>query len=369
MFFFRLLAVGAPRFSHRLPAFSRAPGRLGTGAVLLMGALATPGWAQQGSGPISLTAPPAESSPAYGAEFGPGGGASSPGQPVPLVPSGGEAGGSSVSPPSFSSSATSGASPLGSDLPDREVGRAPGTPPASYPPAIASEPVASSPGAAGSVGPSVSAGAGAVPVSEAAAEARALMGAAEATFVRLTADTGFGPTVRDLMTRARGVLIVPDFYKAGFFLAAAYGNGVLMARGPDGRWSDPAFYRLTAGSLGFQVGLQNNEVVMVIMTEAGLRAVMEDHFKGGATISATFFLVGGGADASTTTDIGQDIYAYSHSVGLFGGAGLEGTAIQPRTAWNEAVYGGGVTPDAILIQRVAHTDLAQGLHRALAGVR
>lgn len=207
------------------------------------------------------------------------------------------------------------------------------------------------------------------PSAEAYADARAALSGAEATLVRLTTTSGFKDALASLIQRARAVMIIPDFYKAGFILGAAYGNGVLLARQPDGRFSDPAFYRLTAGSIGFQAGIQTNEVIMCIMTDAGLKAVLEDQFKGGANASATFFLVGGGADASTTTDLGEDIYAFSHSVGLFGGAGLEGTAIEPRHDWNVALYGSGTTPDAILFQGRVGTPFAESLKHLLAGGR
>ncbi|WP_157879169.1 lipid-binding SYLF domain-containing protein [Pararhodospirillum photometricum] len=282
--------------------------------------------------------------------------------PIPLVGSGGS--------PAYGQEFGTAPAPASEALPEREVGRAP-TP-------LTPEPAGDGATTSGSFSYSTDTPAAAprateapgtgAPLSSAAQEeAQALMSAAQATIERLTRDSGFQDTLKDLLRRARGVLIVPAFYKAGFFLGAAYGNGVLMARLPDGSLSDPAFYRLTAGSFGFQIGMQSNEIVMVLMTEAGLRAVMEDRFKGGATASATFFLIGGGADASTTTALGQDIYAFSHSVGLFGGAGLEGTAIEPRPVWNEAVYGGGATPAAIVLQGVARTPRAAALRQAVPG--
>ncbi len=197
-------------------------------------------------------------------------------------------------------------------------------------------------------------------------EAAGVVLEAEATVRRLTTNSGFKTQLQQLIRDARAVMVIPNFYKAGFVLGAAYGNGVLLVRGAGGGFSAPAFYRLTAGSIGFQAGVQNNEVVMAIMTDAGLRAVMEDQFKGGANIGVTFLTVGGGAEAATTTDVGEDIYAFSHSVGLFGGAGFEGTAIEPRPEWNAAAYGAGITLDDILFNQRASSMEAQGLQAALA---
>ncbi|MGB0695087.1 MAG: lipid-binding SYLF domain-containing protein [Rhodospirillaceae bacterium] len=197
-------------------------------------------------------------------------------------------------------------------------------------------------------------------------EARAVIHSAEATVTRLLSEAGFSESLSGLIKDSRAVLVVPDFYKAGVIIGGSYGNGVLLVRGPDGFFSDPAFYRLTSGSVGLQLGMQNAETVIVIMTDEGLNAVMNDGFKGGANVNLTFGLIGAGADASTTSDVGEDLYAFSHNVGLFGGAGLEGTSIEPRDAWNYAFYGFTVTPEGILLNReTSHPDVFR-LKNALA---
>ncbi|MBE1236540.1 lipid-binding SYLF domain-containing protein [Phaeovibrio sulfidiphilus] len=202
---------------------------------------------------------------------------------------------------------------------------------------------------------------------EARRDARALILASEATLYRMMTDGGSAKSLNDLLPKARGLLIVPSFTRAGFIVGGAWGNGILMTRLRDGSWSSPAFYRLTAGSLGLQVGIQDAEIVFLLMTEAGIRAVMQDQFKGGATASATFLFVGGGAEASTTTNVGADIYGFSQSTGLYGGLNLEGTAVEPRYSWNQAIYGPGLSPAAIAVDGRAQTPLADGLKEFLAG--
>lgn len=192
-------------------------------------------------------------------------------------------------------------------------------------------------------------------------DARALVLSSEATLYRLMSNSGVKKSLDNLLPTARGILIVPSFTRAGFLVGGAWGNGVLLARHPSGQWSSPAFYRLTAGSIGLQIGIQDNEMIYMIMTEAGLRAVMEDQFKGGATASATFLFVGGGADASTTTNVGADIYGFSQSIGLYGGLNLEGTAVEPRYNWNRAVYGEGTSPTSIVIDGRFNSPIADGL--------
>lgn len=202
---------------------------------------------------------------------------------------------------------------------------------------------------------------------EALRDARALVLSSEATLYRLMSDSGVKKSLDNLLPNARGILIVPSFTRAGFLFGGAWGNGVLMARLPSGQWSSPAFYRLTAGSIGLQIGVQDNEMIYMIMTDAGLRAVMDDQFKGGATASATFLFVGGGADASTTTNVGADIYGFSQSIGLYGGLNLEGTAVEPRYNWNRAVYGEGTSPAAIVLDGRFSSPIADGLRGFLSG--
>ena len=178
-----------------------------------------------------------------------------------------------------------------------------------------------------------------------------MVGKAQATVERLRRDPNLEDNIASLLARAKGVLIVPDLVKGGFLLGAEYGTGVLLTRDADGRWSGPAFYSVASGSIGLQIGLQDAEAMFVIMTDGGLRAVMENRFKAGADAGVALLHVGAGAEAATTLNVGGDIYAFSRAVGLYGGASLEGSGILPRHSWNAAYYGGNPTPEDILIAR------------------
>lgn len=186
------------------------------------------------------------------------------------------------------------------------------------------------------------------------------------TVERLRSDPQLRGDVNSLLSRARGVLIIPDLVKGGFILGAEYGTGVLLTRDASGRWSGPAFYSIASGSLGLQVGVQNAESMFVIMSEGGLRAVMEDRFKAGADAGVAMAHVGAGAEASTTGNVGADIYAFSKAVGLYGGASLEGSGILPRHSWNAAYYGGAPHPDDILLTRRHDSRQADRLRDILA---
>ena len=153
------------------------------------------------------------------------------------------------------------------------------------------------------------------------------------------------------LSNAKAVLVIPSYYKIGFVLGGAYGDGMLLTRQSDGRFGDPAFYRMTSGSIGLQIGMQSAAIIFMIMTERGLSAVLNDEFKLGANVGMTLGTLGVGAEAATTTNLGLDIVAYSTAAGLFAGGALEGAVIKPRKDWNAAVYGVGNDNPSAIVQR------------------
>ena len=144
---------------------------------------------------------------------------------------------------------------------------------------------------------------------------------------------------RRALSRARAVLICPRVFKAGFILGGEGGACVLLARAGNGTWSYPAFYGMGSGSIGFQIGIQDAQFVMMIMTEKGLNAVLNSQFKFGADASLAIATIGAGIQGSTTSALGADIVAFSQTRGLYGGVSLEGSLMGQRTSWNAAYYG------------------------------
>ena len=181
---------------------------------------------------------------------------------------------------------------------------------------------------------------------------------------RMLADPDL-PKLREWIGKARGVLIIPELVKGGFILGAEGGSGVLLVRGPDGTWSSPAFYTLAAASFGFQAGGQVSEVVFTLMTEGAVEALLSDEIKLGVDASIAVGPFGMGVEASTTTNLDADIYAVSKSVGLFGGASLEGAKLISRSALNDDYYGAAATPRAVLIERSFFNPQAEKLRNAL----
>jgi lipid-binding SYLF domain-containing protein len=144
---------------------------------------------------------------------------------------------------------------------------------------------------------------------------------------------------KDLLRRAKAVMVCPRIFKAGFFFGGEGGNCVLLARAGNGTWSYPAFYSIGSGSFGFQFGIEDNQLLMLIMTEHGLNAVLDSQVKLGANAGIAIATLGGGVQGSTTTAVGADIVAFAASRGLFGGVALEGSVMSSQTDWDQSYYG------------------------------
>jgi lipid-binding SYLF domain-containing protein len=140
-------------------------------------------------------------------------------------------------------------------------------------------------------------------------------------------------------------------YKGAILFGAEGGSGVLLAKGGEGRWSYPAFYFLGSGSFGLQFGAQTAEVMLLIMTERGLRAVLNQKVEVGAEINAAIGPYGVGGKAATTANLGVDIFTYSLNQGAFLGFSLEGAVIYPRSEWTTGYYGNNrATSRAVAIE-------------------
>jgi SH3 domain-containing YSC84-like protein 1 len=144
---------------------------------------------------------------------------------------------------------------------------------------------------------------------------------------------------KSLLRNAKAVMICPRIFKAGFFFGGEGGSCVMLARGGNGTWSYPAFYTIGSGSFGLQFGIEDNQLLMLIMTEKGLNAVLDSQIKLGANASVAVATVGASIQGSTTTAVGADIVAFAASRGLFGGIALEGSVMSTDTQWNQAYYG------------------------------
>ena len=170
---------------------------------------------------------------------------------------------------------------------------------------------------------------------------------------------------RKLLAVAKGVIVFPQVLKAGFFLGGAGGGGVLLGKDQAGNWSSPAFYKMGQGSIGLQFGAQVNELVLVIMTDKGLQAIINNQVKLGGDLSAAVGPVGTTLGASTTTNMKVDVFSFAISKGLFIGASVEGSVLTSNAEGNESYYGKPVTSQQIVIERTVSNSQADGLKAAL----
>lgn len=195
-------------------------------------------------------------------------------------------------------------------------------------------------------------------------DAEALVEKARLTFLELYNDPNYTQLKRH-MKLAKAVLIIPNQLKGAFIVGAQGGSGVLIAKDQNGAWGYPGFYTIGAGSLGFQIGFQNSSAVLVILTERGLDAVIDNQVKLGVDVSVAMGPVGQGLSGATTTAAGADIVAFARTEGLFAGGSLEGSLIVKRDDWNADFYGQGLSPRDIVLGNKYSNPKADALRQAL----
>ena len=174
-----------------------------------------------------------------------------------------------------------------------------------------------------------------------------------------------GTDAQYVLKRARAVMICPQVFKAGFLLGGQGGSCVLVARDGAGSWSAPAFYGLGGGSIGFQAGIQDAEVMLMVMSDKGLGAVMDSQFKLGADASATFVDLGGGIEGATTAALRADIVGFTRARGLYAGISLSGSLLGAKSDWNAAYYGRPVAAQQIVLGMEATNPAADPLRQVL----
>ncbi len=177
--------------------------------------------------------------------------------------------------------------------------------------------------------------------------------------------TSLGDAPRDMLRKSRAAMVCPRVFKAGFFAGAEGGGCVLLTRSGNGTWSYPAFYALGSGSFGFQFGVQDAQLILLILTQKGLDALLDSQFKVGANASIAVATVGAEIQGSTTAAVGADIVAFAMSRGLFGGIALEGSIMSTRTEWNQGYYGQPFGARQIVVQMQGVNPGADPLRQVL----
>ena len=147
---------------------------------------------------------------------------------------------------------------------------------------------------------------------------------------------------RDLLDKAECVIVLPSVKKGAFGIGGSYGRGVMVCRsGPHykGRWGAPALYALEGVSIGFQLGGQATDFVLLVMNAKGAQSLLSSKVKLGADASAAAGPKGRTAESATDIVMNAEILSYSRNKGLFAGVSLEGSTLRSDGSANEKLYG------------------------------
>lgn len=156
---------------------------------------------------------------------------------------------------------------------------------------------------------------------------------------------------QDLLDKAECVVVLPSVKKAAFGIGASYGRGVMICRSGEhytGPWGPPALYALEGGSIGFQLGVQGTDFVLLVMNPKGARSLLSSKVKLGADASAAAGPKGRTAEGATDVVMSAEILSYSRNKGLFAGISLEGSTLRSDGSANEKLYGQKLTAKEII---------------------
>lgn len=158
---------------------------------------------------------------------------------------------------------------------------------------------------------------------------------------------------QDLVDKARCVMVFPSVVKAAFVVGGSYGRGVMVCRtGQDftGPWGAPAMMALEAGSVGFQIGGQATDFVILVLNPRGVDSMLHSKVKLGADASIAAGPKGRDAQAATDVTFRTEMLSYSRSRGAFAGVSLEGSTLRPDDDANRRVYGRDITAARIIAE-------------------
>ena len=166
---------------------------------------------------------------------------------------------------------------------------------------------------------------------------------------------------QSILDRAECVVVLPSVKKLAIGIGGSYGRGVMVCRGGEhftGAWGAPAFYALEGGNIGFQLGGQATDFVLLVMNPRGARSLFKSKVKLGADASAAAGPKGRDAQAATDVVMKAEILSYSRSRGLFAGVSLEGSTLRSDGGANDNLYGKKLNAEDILAKHQVGTPAA-----------
>jgi lipid-binding SYLF domain-containing protein len=172
----------------------------------------------------------------------------------------------------------------------------------------------------------------------------------------------------EVLEHAKCVAVVPNLLKGGFVFGAENGRGVATCRTANG-WSAPAFFAITGGSWGLQIGMEGIDLVMIIQNDKGMQRLIGSGFELGADASAAAGPVGRHASADTNWKLDAEILTYSRAKGAFAGLTLNGASIRRDDDSIVAIYGHDVSTSRILRGKVASPASANSFLNAVRSAK
>jgi lipid-binding SYLF domain-containing protein len=163
----------------------------------------------------------------------------------------------------------------------------------------------------------------------------------------------------EVLKGTKCIAVVPSMIKGAFIVGGKHGRGVSTCRLPDGNWSAPAMFTITGGSWGAQIGVEDVQLIMMIMNDEGMKNLLHDKFQIGGNASAAAGPVGRHASAGTDWKASTEILTYSRAHGLFAGIDLDGSWIERDKDSTLALYGRDLTVTELLTGKVTAPESAR----------
>jgi len=153
---------------------------------------------------------------------------------------------------------------------------------------------------------------------------------------------------QDLLNKSKCVIVIPNMKKAGFIFGAKYGRGFATCRRQGAGWSAPASMRVEGGSFGLQIGGSEQDLVLLVMNDGGMKHMLQDKFTLGGDASVAAGPVGRETSAETDAEMHAEMLSWSRSRGIFAGIVLQGSTMRPDNEANKELYGREFTNKEIL---------------------
>jgi lipid-binding SYLF domain-containing protein len=169
----------------------------------------------------------------------------------------------------------------------------------------------------------------------------------------------------EVLSNAKCILVVPDLIKGGFVFGGKHGRGVATCRTSEG-WSAPAFVSIGGGSWGLQIGIEDVDLVMLVMNDQGFQHLLSSKFELTGEGSVAAGPVGRHASAGTDWKMNTEVVTYSRSQGVFAGLTLEGAVVQQDDDSTRAIYGKNIKFRNILSGKAATPKIADAFMKAVA---